>query len=158
MGNGMPVAGLVASPGILGDYLRRAGYFNTFGGNSVSCAAGMAVLEVMEREGLMANARRVGNHLMAGFRKMAEKHPIIGDVRGAGLYIGVELVKDRRTKDPAGEETGRLVNGLRDRKILIGAAGQNANVLKIRPPLPFSEENADLFLSVTADVLEAIST
>jgi len=89
---------------------------------------------------------------------MAEKHRIIGDVRGAGLYIGVELVKDRRTKDPAAEETGLLVNGLRDRHILIGAAGRNANVLKIRPPLPFSRENADQFLSVTADVIEAIST
>jgi len=89
---------------------------------------------------------------------MAEKYPLIGDVRGAGLYIGVELVKDRHTKDPAAEETGRLVNGLRDRHILIGAAGRNANVLKIRPPLPFSGENADLFLSVTTDVLEAIST
>ena len=158
MGNGMPVAGLVARPEILGDFLRRAGYFNTFGGNSVSCAAGMAVLEVVEREDLMANARRVGAHIMAGFRKMAEKYPLIGDVRGAGLYIGVELVKDRYTKNPAAEETGRLVNGLRDRHILIGAAGPNANVLKIRPPLPFSRENADLFLSVTANVLEAIST
>src|SRR5450756_2225063 len=106
----------------------------------------------------MANAHQVGAHIMAGFRKMAEKYPLIGDVRGAGLYIGVELVKDRHTKDPAAEETGRLVNGLRDRHILIGAAGRNANVLKIRPPLPFSGENADLFLSVTADVLETIST
>ena len=158
MGNGMPVAGLVARPEILGEFLRRAGYFNTFGGNSVSCAAGMAVLEIVEREDLMTNARRVGAHIMAGFRKMAEKYPLIGDVRGAGLYIGVELVKDRHTKDPAAEETGRLVNGLRDRHILIGAAGRNANVLKIRPPLPFSGENADLFLSVTTDVLEAIST
>ncbi|MBP2674696.1 MAG: aspartate aminotransferase family protein [Deltaproteobacteria bacterium] len=157
MGNGMPVAGLVAGPGILGKFLRRAGYFNTFGGNSVSCAAGMAVLEVVEREDLMANARRVGAHIMAGFRKMAEKYPVIGDVRGAGLYIGVELVKDRHTKEPAAEETGRLVNGLRERHILIGAAGRNANVLKIRPPLPFSGANAEQFLSVTDDVLGAIS-
>ncbi len=158
MGNGMPVAGLVARPEILGDFLRRAGYFNTFGGNSVSCAAGTAVLEVVEREGLMANARRVGARLLAGFRKMAEKHPLIGDVRGAGLYIGVELVRDRRTKEPATEETARLVNGLRERRILIGAAGRNANVLKIRPPLPFSGENADLFLSAAADALEALSS
>jgi 4-aminobutyrate aminotransferase-like enzyme len=157
MGNGMPVAGLVAKPEILEGFLRRAGYFNTFGGNSVSCAAGIAVLEVVEREDLMANARRVGARIMAGFRKMAEKYPVIGDVRGAGLYIGVELVKDRHTKEPAAEETGRLVNGLRDRHVLIGAAGRNANVLKIRPPLPFTGENADLFLSVTADVLDAIS-
>jgi 4-aminobutyrate aminotransferase-like enzyme len=157
MGNGMPVAGLVANPRILGEFLGRAGYFNTFGGNSVSCAAGMAVLEVVEREDLMANAHRVGAKIMAGFRKMAGKYPMIGDVRGAGLYIGVELVRDRHTKEAAAEETGRLVNGLRERHILIGAAGRNANVLKIRPPLPFSGENADMFLSVTADVLEAIS-
>jgi 4-aminobutyrate aminotransferase-like enzyme len=158
MGNGMPVAGLVARPEVLEGFFRQAGYFNTFGGNSVSCAAGMAVLEVVKREDLMANARRVGDYIMAGFRKMAGKFPVIGDVRGAGLYIGVELVNDRRTKEPATEATGRLVNGLRDRHILIGAAGRNANVLKIRPPLPFSEKNADLFLSATAGVLEAISS
>jgi 4-aminobutyrate aminotransferase-like enzyme len=158
MGNGMPVAGLVARPEILAGFFRQAGYFNTFGGNTVSCAAGMAVLEVVEREDLMANARRVGAYIMAGFRKMAEIFPVIGDVRGAGLYIGVELVNDRRTKEPATEVTGRLVNGLRDRHILIGAAGRYANVLKIRPPLPFSEKNADLLLSATAGVLEAISS
>jgi 4-aminobutyrate aminotransferase-like enzyme len=158
MGNGMPVAALVARPAILAEFLRRTGYFNTFGGNSVSCAAGTAVLEVVEREDLMGNARRVGSRILAGFRKMAETYPLIGDVRGAGLYIGVELVKDRRTKEPAVEETGRLVNGLRERHVLIGAAGRNANVLKIRPPLPFSGENADMFLSVAAEVLEAIST
>ena len=158
MGNGMPVAGLVARPEIIEGFFRQAGYFNTFGGNSVLCAAGRAVLEVVEREDLMANARRVGAYIMAGFRKMAEKFPVIGDVRGAGLFIGVELVNDRCTKEPAMEVTGRLVNGLRDRHILIGAAGRNANVLKIRPPLPFSEKNAELFLSVTADLLEEISS
>ena len=148
----------MARPEILAGFFRQAGYFNTFGGNTVSCAAGMAVLEVVEREGLLANARRVGAYIMAGFRKLAEKFPVIGDVRGSGLYIGVELVNDRCTKEPATEVTGRLVNGLRDRHILIGAAGRYANVLKIRPPLPFSEKNADLLLSVTAGVLEAISS
>jgi 4-aminobutyrate aminotransferase-like enzyme len=147
----------VAKPEILEGFLRQAGYFNTFGGNSVSCAAGIAVLEVVERDDLMGNARRVGARILEGFRTMAERYSLIGDVRGAGLYIGVELVKDRRTKEPAAEETGRLVNGLRDRRVLIGAAGRNANVLKIRPPLPFTGENADMFLSVTADVLDTIS-
>jgi 4-aminobutyrate aminotransferase-like enzyme len=155
MGNGHPVAGMAARPEVLAEFGRKTRYFNTFGGNPVSAAVGMAVLEVIEGEGLVENARRVGEYLRDGLRALGERHPVVGDVRGAGLFIGVELVRDRRTKEPATEETARLVNDLRERRILISATGPAANVLKIRPPLVFSHENADLFLSVMDDLLGA---
>ena len=147
MGNGHPIAAMVARPEILERFGKRTRYFNTFGGNPVSCAVGMAVLDVIAREGLIANARDVGAHLQDGLRVLAQRHAVIGDVRGAGLFVGVELVTDRATKAPATEQTARLVNGLRERRVLISAAGPHANVLKIRPPLVFSRGNADHFLS-----------
>ncbi len=153
MGNGHPVAGMVARPEVLAEFGQRTRYFNTFGGNPVSAAVGMAVLEVIEGEGLVDNARRVGDHLRAGLRALAQRHSIIGDVRGAGLFTGVELVRDPLTKEPATDETARLVNDLRERRILISATGPGANILKIRPPLVFSRENADLFLSAMDDLL-----
>jgi 4-aminobutyrate aminotransferase-like enzyme len=156
MGNGHPVAGMVARPEVLAEFGQRTRYFNTFGGNPVSAAVGMAVLEVIEGEGLVENARRVGDHLRDGLRALGERHPIVGDVRGAGLFIGVELVRDRRTKEPATEETACLVNDLRERRILVSATGPDANILKIRPPLVFSRGNADLFLSVVDDLLGAL--
>jgi 4-aminobutyrate aminotransferase-like enzyme len=158
MGNGHPIAGTVARPEILERFGSRTRYFNTFGGNPVSCAVGQAVLEVIEREGLVANARDTGAYLRAGFETLAERFPIIGDVRGAGLFVGVELVTDRDRKTPATAETARLVNGLRDRRVLISAAGPHANVLKIRPPLVFQREHADLFLDAVAAELEAMAT
>jgi 4-aminobutyrate aminotransferase-like enzyme len=106
----------------------------------------MAVLDVIEREGLMANAQRVGRHLRAGLAKLAERHALIGDVRGAGLFVGLELVTDRHTRTPATAETARVVNGLRARQVLLSATGEQANTLKIRPPLVFSEANADLLV------------
>jgi len=157
MGNGHPVAGMVARPEVLAEFGQRTRYFNTFGGNPVSAAVGMTVLEVIEGEGLVENARRVGNYLRDGLRMLGARHPIVGDVRGAGLFIGVELVRDPRTKAPATEETARLVNALRDRRVLISATGPDANILKIRPPLVFSKENADLFLSVMDDLLPGLS-
>lgn len=157
MGNGHPVAGMVARPEVLAEFGQRTRYFNTFGGNPVSAAVGIAVLEVIEGEGLVENARRVGDHLRAGLRTLAQRHPVIGDVRGAGLFIGVELVRDPITKEPATEETARLVNELRERRILISATGPHANILKIRPPLVFSQENADQFLSVMDDLLPGIA-
>ncbi|MFC4175450.1 aspartate aminotransferase family protein [Microvirga sp. GCM10011540] len=155
MGNGHPVAGMVARPDVLAEFGQRTRYFNTFGGNPVSAAVGMAVLEVIEEEGLVENARPVGDYLRDGLRALAQRCPVIGDVRGAGLFIGVELVRDRPTKEPATEETARLVNALRERQILISATGPAANILKIRPPLVFSTENADLFLSAMDDILRA---
>lgn len=156
MGNGHPMAGMVAKPEILEVFGKHTRYFNTFGGNPVSCAAGMAVLDVIAREDLVANAKIVGAYLRDGLRALASQHDLIGDVRGAGLFVGVELVADRATRRPATAETSRLVNGLRDRRVLISACGPHANVLKIRPPLVFTREHADIFLAAMDEVLSRI--
>ncbi|MCG7361392.1 aspartate aminotransferase family protein [Roseomonas sp. ACRSG] len=156
MGNGHPIAAMVAKPEILDRFGERTRYFNTFGGNPVSCAVGQAVLEVIEGEGILENARDVGAYLREGLRGLAQQHEVIGDVRGAGLFIGVELVRDRATREPDGESTAKLVNGLRERRILISAAGPHANVLKIRPPLVFQREHADRFLEGVDAVLGEI--
>lgn len=156
MGNGHPIAAMVARPEILRRFGESTRYFNTFGGNPVSCAVGHAVLEVIEGEGLIANAGETGAFLRDGLRQLAARHELIGDVRGAGLFVGVELVTDRATKAPATAETARLVNGLRERRILISAAGPHANVLKIRPPLVFRREHAEHFLEAVDGVLREI--
>jgi 4-aminobutyrate aminotransferase-like enzyme len=157
MGNGHPIAGMVARPDILKEFGERMRYFNTFGGNPVSAAVGMAVLDVIEREELMENAAKVGAYLSDGLKGLANIYPIIGDIRATGLFIGAELVRDRSTRKPATEETARIVNGLRARNVLISAAGLSANVLKIRPPLVFSKDNADLFLTTFNDVLAEVT-
>ncbi len=155
MGDGHPMAGLVVRPELVSEF-GKSRYFNTFGGNPVSSAVGLAVLEVIENEGLMANARAVGGHLGDGMQRLAAKHSAIGDVRGSGLFIGVELVRDRATKQPATAETAQVVNALREKRVLISSAGPHANILKIRPPLPFSKDNADFFLSIMDEVLGAL--
>jgi 4-aminobutyrate aminotransferase-like enzyme len=157
MGNGHPIAGMAARPDILESFGKTTRYFNTFGGNPVSCAVGMAVLDVIENEKLIANAHAVGDHLMNGLRSLASRHDLIGDVRGAGLFVGVELVTDQLTRSPATDATSSVVNGLREKGILISASGPAANVLKIRPPLVFSQANADLFLGAMDDVITAIN-
>jgi 4-aminobutyrate aminotransferase-like enzyme len=153
MGNGHPVAGLAIRPDLLARFGGTARYFNTFGGNPVSAAAGLAVLEVLREESLPANAAAVGAHLSAGLSALAARHELIGDVRGAGLSIGVELVRDRVTKEPTTVETTRIVNALRERRVLISASGPGANILKIRPPLCLSREQADLFIEALDEVL-----
>ncbi|MBC9205824.1 aspartate aminotransferase family protein [Roseomonas aerophila] len=157
MGNGHPIAAMVAKPEILDAFGERTRYFNTFGGNPVSCAVGQAVLEVIEGENIIQNARDTGAYLRDGLRALATRHEAIGDVRGVGLFIGVELVKDRATRAPDGEITAKLVNGLRERRVLISAAGPHANVLKIRPPLVFQREHADRFLEAMEATLAEIA-
>jgi 4-aminobutyrate aminotransferase-like enzyme len=157
MGNGHPIAAMVTRPDILDVFGRKTRYFNTFGGNPVSCAVGMAVLDVIEREKLVANARDVGATMRDGLRALATRHALIGDVRGAGLFIGLELVTDRASKTPATAETAKIVNGLREKRVLISAAGPHANVLKIRPPLVFSQQNAELFLAALDAVLTEVA-
>ncbi|WP_456316031.1 aspartate aminotransferase family protein [Roseomonas acroporae] len=157
MGNGHPVAGLVARSDLLRGFGERTRYFNTFGGNPVSCAVGMAVLDVIEEEGLIGNARVVGEMMRAGLRELAARHALIGDVRGAGLFVGMELVTDRATRAPATAATARLVNALRARRVLISAAGPHANILKIRPPLVFGREHATLFLTAMDEALGEVA-
>ena len=147
IGNGAPLAAVVTTAK-LAQVLAQRIHFNTFGGNPVVSAQGKAVLEVIDREGLQANSLRVGNYLLAGFRKLAEKHPIIGDVRGKGLMLGVELVKDRTTKVPAREETMQVFEMARDLGLLIGKGGLHGNVLRIKPPMCFTEADADFLLEV----------
>lgn len=153
MGNGHPVAGLALRPELLERFGKRARYFNTFGGNPVSAAAALATLRVLQDEKLADNATAIGAHLTEGLRRIATRRPIIGDVRGAGLSIGCELVLDPVTKTPATAETGRLVNALRERRILISASGPGANILKIRPPLCLTREQADMFLEAVEELV-----
>lgn len=155
MGNGLPMAGVAARPEVLAEFGRRAGYFNTFGGNPVAASAGLAVLDVLSRERLRENALRVGEYMRGGLRSLAEQFSCIGDVRGVGLFTGLEFSEDRASARPLPALARRVVEGLRERHILIGTAGRAGNVLKMRPPLCFSTENADLLLGALKDVLRA---
>jgi 4-aminobutyrate aminotransferase-like enzyme len=147
MGNGYPVAGVVVRSDVVASFGRDMRYFNTFGGNSVAIAAAEATLDVIQDEGLMANATRVGKIILDGLTSIAAKYEQIGDVRGTGLYFGVELVKDRKTKASDIDTGLAIVNRLRQRRVLISATGADANVLKIRPPLVFTEADADRLLT-----------
>ncbi len=156
MGNGHPISGVVARGELIDRFRRREMYFNTFAGNPVSCAAGLAVLDVIEQERLVENAATVGAYVLEGFKNLQSKHEIIGDVRGSGLFFGIDLVTDREAKAPATTETRRVVNAMRNRGILMGNIGEHGNVLKLRPPLPFSTENADLLIATLDDVLGSL--
>jgi 4-aminobutyrate aminotransferase-like enzyme len=156
MGNGYPVAAAVMLPEIVEKFGRDNRYFNTFGGNTVAMAAAQAVLNVIRDEKLVENSLRVGKILREGFQTMAKKYEQFGDVRGSGLYVGVEMVKDRTTKEPDAAAAAAVVNGLRARRVLISATGPNANVLKVRPPLVFTEANADRLLTETEAVMATL--
>jgi len=156
MGNGHPVAGAVFRPEVIEAFGKSQRYFNTFGGNPVSCAVALAVLRVIKADRLQENALAVGTEMIDGLRALAARHDLIGDVRGSGLFIGVEMVRDRKLKTPASEETARVVNGMRQRRVLISATGQEGHILKIRPPLVFSSEDATLFLATLDEVLTAL--
>jgi 4-aminobutyrate aminotransferase-like enzyme/Ser/Thr protein kinase RdoA (MazF antagonist) len=146
MGNGFPLAGVVTTREIAAKFDNGMEFFSTFGGNPVACAAGLAVLDVLEEEGLQENARVIGAHMMEGLRKLRARFPVITDVRGAGLFLGIELA--------TGEQASYAVNRLRDRGILTGTDGPRHNVIKLRPPLIFSEGDADFFISVLAEILD----
>ena len=156
MGNGHPVAGMAARPDLFAEFGARSRYFNTFGGNPVSAAAGIAVLEIIESEGLIENARRTGAYLFERLRSLQARHELIAEVRGAGLFIGLELRRSDTDRTPAAAESARIVNMLRERRVLISAAGPDANVLKIRPPLVFSTDHADLLLRNLDQALQAM--
>jgi hypothetical protein len=158
IGDGHPLAAVVTTRDIAGSFNNGMEYFNTFGGNPVSCAVGLAVLDVIEGDDLRRNALEVGNYLMAGFRAMQERYEAIGDVRGMGLFLGIELVKDRKTKAPATEFARAVSNGARQRGVLIGTEGPHDNVLKMRPPMIFSRRDADHLLSVLEETFEAVTT
>jgi 4-aminobutyrate aminotransferase-like enzyme len=152
MGNGYPVAGLVMRPDVVADFGAKARYFNTFGGNAVAAATAMAVLQVVQGEGLQDNARSVGRLFRSGLDDVASRHAHLGSIRSAGLFLGVDIVTDGA---PDAEKTGRIVNALREARVLISATGPQGHVLKIRPPLVFSAQNVDFFLDRFDRVLRA---
>ncbi|MEV0668892.1 aspartate aminotransferase family protein [Mycobacterium sp. NPDC050441] len=156
MANGLPVAAMAARSEVLEAFAREVPYFNTFGGNPVSMAAAGAVLDVIEDEGLMANAARVGTALRDELTRVAAENPRIGDVRGAGLYAGVEMVTDPDLKTPDRTGAHDLVNAMRDRKVLISVCGTHGNVLKVRPPLVFSDSDVDWFCTEFAGAVAAL--
>ncbi|OCP05892.1 aminotransferase [Ensifer sp. LC13] len=156
MGNGHPIGGVVAGADTLNAFRKAFRYFNTFGGNPVSCAAAMAVLDVIEDEKLIENAANVGAYAKAGLARLAEKHGVIGDIRGSGLFFGAELVTDRHEKTPASALATKVINDMRDRGVLMGKLGIHQCTTKIRPPMPFTRDNADFMLSTLDDVLAGL--
>ena len=143
-GNGHPLGVVITRPEILDHFVERTAFFSTFGGNNVSAAAGLAVLDVLENEDLVASATAVGASFRAGLEALQRRHPLIGDVRSIGLAIGVELVLDRLTLEPAPRETLRLINALREEGVLTGSEGVHGNIIKMRPPLVFRREHVDI--------------
>jgi 4-aminobutyrate aminotransferase-like enzyme len=155
MGAGHPISGVVARGDLLDNYRRQEMYFNTFGGNPVSCAVANTVIDVIDEEDLVGNAAVVGKYVLAGFNDLRSRHEIIGDVRGRGLFFGIDLVTNRDTKEPAADQAGAIINTMRHKGILMSRIGEHDNILKLRPPLCFSKDNADLLIATLDEVLEA---
>ncbi len=147
IGNGCPLAAVVTTPQIASVLAKRI-HFNTFGGNPVVCAQGKAVLEVIDKENLQANSLKIGNHILAGLEKLKAKHNIIGDVRGKGLMLGIELVKDRTTKEPAKSECAQVLETCKDLGLLLGKGGLYGSVIRFAPPMCVTQADADFMLEV----------
>lgn len=157
MGNGHPVSAVVVRRALVEDFGRRGDYFNTFGGNPVSCAAALAVLDVIEEEGLQQNALEVGQHIVTGLRQLAAEHACIGDVRGSGLFLALELVADMEARTPDAALARSVVNDLRDHGVLTGVIGPDRNILKLRPPMVLTRDEADFMLRRLGDSLHRAS-
>jgi 4-aminobutyrate aminotransferase-like enzyme len=157
IGNGFPLAAVITRPEIAEAFDNGMEYFNTYGGNPVSCAVGLAVLDVMEEEKLQERARRVGEVLKASLKDLMDRHDLIGDVRGLGLFIGIELVKNRQSLTPAAEEASWAIEKMKERGILLSTDGPLHNVIKIKPPLAFNEDDADFLVTTLDEVLGEMS-
>jgi alanine-glyoxylate transaminase/(R)-3-amino-2-methylpropionate-pyruvate transaminase len=155
IGNGCALAAVVTTQKIAQALTSRI-HFNTFGGNPVVCAQGRAVLEVIDREDLQANSLKVGAHLKSGFERLASRHSLIGDIRGLGLMLGVELVKDRSTKEPAKDECAAVFEACKDMGLLVGKGGLWGNTLRIKPPMIFTASDADFMLQVLDEALAGV--
>ncbi len=156
IGNGVPLGGVTTTREIA-EAMRGKVHFNTYGGNPVSMTQGLGVLEVIEKHNYAHNAKVMGEKLFAGFKELQEKHPTIGEVRGMGLMLGIEFVKDRKTKEPAAEEVLQLMDLCKDRGLLIGKGGMAGNVIRIKPPLCINSGDADSIvktLDETIGILE----
>jgi 4-aminobutyrate aminotransferase-like enzyme/Ser/Thr protein kinase RdoA (MazF antagonist) len=147
MGNGYPVGAVLTRSEIVDRFARDRSFFSTFGGNPVAAAASLAVLDVLEEEGLQAHAAQVGNYVHAQVELLADRHEVIGDIRSRGLLLGIDLVTDRRSREPASGTTRAVLDRMRERGVLVGSTGPHGNVLKIRPPLVFSHEHADILIN-----------
>ncbi|MBA2432415.1 MAG: aminotransferase class III-fold pyridoxal phosphate-dependent enzyme, partial [Chthoniobacterales bacterium] len=147
IGNGAPLGAVVTTPKIAASLSQRI-HFNTFGGNPVVSAQGMAVLDVIDREKLQENAHKIGGRIFAGLERLREKHNIIGDVRGKGLMLGIELVKDRGTKEPAKAETAQVLERAKELGLLLGKGGLHGQTIRFSPPMCVNEADADFLLAV----------
>lgn len=156
MGNGIPVAAAIFKPELLVEFGKNIRYFNTFGGNSVAIAAAQAVLDVIREESLIENAHKVGGKIISGLNDLTQGLDQVAEVRGSGFFIGVDLVTDRTTLTPNGDAAASIVNALRDERILISACGAQGNVLKLRPPMPFSSTDADRLLEGIGRAFKAL--
>ena len=155
IGNGHPIGALITTAEIADSFNNGMEFFSTFGGNAVSCAIGMAVLDVLAEEGLQAQAHHVGQRMLDRMGTLVDQYEIVGDVRGAGLFQGIELVRNRQTLEPAAAEASFISNRLREMGILVGTDGPLHNVVKIRPPMPFDEANADFLVDALDHLLRA---
>ncbi len=158
IGNGHPIAALVTTREIADSFANGMEFFSTFGGNTVSAVVGKSVLDIVHEERLADHAKSVGEFLLSNFRELKKRHKIIGDVRGRGLFLGIELVRDHETLEPADREASYVANRMRERRILIGTDGPLNNVLKVRPPMPFSIENAKSLIEALDQTLSEISS
>jgi 4-aminobutyrate aminotransferase-like enzyme len=148
LGNGHPIGAVATTRRVANAFDNGMEFFSTFGGNTVSCAVGMTVLDVVREEKLQEHARVVGEQMLRDLRRLADRYLLIGDVRGSGLFLGAELVRDRETLEPATAEASFVVNRMRERGVLIGTDGPYHSVLKIRPPMPFGLDDAAILLEV----------
>ena len=154
IGNGHPIGAVVTTEEIAKAFVTGMEYFNTFGGNPVSCAAGLAVLEAIEEENLQENARLVGDYFLKELKKLQKSHRLIGDVRGLGLFLGVELVKDREARLPASKEAELIAEKMKKNNILVTTEGPFHQVLKIKPAIIFNKDNVDLFVETLDEILK----
>ena len=155
-GNGHPLGAVVTTRAIASAFDNGMEYFNTFGGNPVSCAVGLAVMDVIDEEGLQAHALDVGALLKLSLEAMQAAHPLFGDVRGSGLFLGIELVRNRETLEPAAKEAAGIVERLKERGVLLSVDGLLHNVIKIKPPLPFSQADAKRLVRELEEALSAV--
>jgi 4-aminobutyrate aminotransferase-like enzyme len=153
IGNGFPLAAVVTTREIAASFANGMEFFSTFGGNPVACAAGLAVLDVLRDEDLQQNALKVGSQWISDLRSLQEKFLLLGDVRGSGLFLGIDLVTSRETRAPATQQASYVVNRLREEAILAGTDGPHHSVIKLRPPLCFTHEDAAHFTSTLVSIL-----
>jgi 4-aminobutyrate aminotransferase-like enzyme len=151
--NGYPMGAVVTTREIADSFASGMEFFSTFGGSTAACAAGLATLRATIDDGLQAHALRVGEHLLAGLHGLQARHDLIGDVRGSGLFVGVELVRDRRTLEPATEDAAAVVNRMRELGVLTGTDGPHHNVIKMRGPMPLAVSDADLVVAALDQAL-----